>query len=49
MIRKYLLGMVFIALFGTVAAVPSFAQVGELRGHVFMQQTDGQKVPLADA
>src|SRR5512132_3196840 len=49
MIRKYLLGMVFIALFGTVAAVPCFAQVGELRGHVWMQQADGQKVPLADA
>src|SRR5678815_3529298 len=49
MIRKYLLGLVLIALVGTVAAVPSFAQVGELRGHVFMQQADGQKVPLADA
>src|SRR5580765_6708444 len=49
MIRKYLLGMVFIALVGTAAAVPGFAQVGELRGHVFMQQADGQKVPLAEA
>ncbi|HSE21624.1 MAG TPA: carboxypeptidase-like regulatory domain-containing protein [Pyrinomonadaceae bacterium] len=49
MIRTYLLGLVLIALVGTVAAVPSFAQVGELRGHVFMQQADGQKVPLADA
>jgi tetratricopeptide (TPR) repeat protein len=49
MIRKYLLGIVFIALVGTAAAVPSFAQVGELRGHVFMQQADGQKVPLAEA
>jgi tetratricopeptide (TPR) repeat protein len=27
----------------------AFAQVGELRGHVWMQQADGQKVPLADA
>ena len=25
------------------------AQVGELHGHVFMQQADGTKVPLADA
>jgi len=49
MIRKYLLGIVFIALVGTAAAVPGFAQVGELRGHVFMQQADGQKVPLAEA
>jgi len=27
----------------------TFAQVGELRGTVMMQQADGQKVPLADA
>jgi tetratricopeptide (TPR) repeat protein len=49
MIRKYLLGIVLMTLAGTLAAVPAFAQVGELRGHVFMQQADGKKVPLADA
>ena len=49
MIRKYLLGIVLIGLVGTVAAVPTFAQVGELRGHVYMQGPDGKKVPLADA
>ncbi|HEY9501701.1 MAG TPA: carboxypeptidase-like regulatory domain-containing protein, partial [Pyrinomonadaceae bacterium] len=48
MIRKYLLGLVLMVLAGTVSAVPTFAQVGELRGHVYMQ-ADGKKVPLADA
>ncbi|HET6862219.1 MAG TPA: carboxypeptidase-like regulatory domain-containing protein, partial [Pyrinomonadaceae bacterium] len=49
MIRKYLLGIVLMTLAGTLAAVPAFAQVGELRGHVYMQQADGTKAPLADA
>jgi len=31
------------------AAITGSAQVGELRGHVMMEQTDGTKVPLADA
>jgi tetratricopeptide (TPR) repeat protein len=31
------------------ASMTTFAQVGELRGHVWMQQADGQKVPLAGA
>src|SRR5678815_2515501 len=48
MIRKYLLGLVLMVLAGTVSAVPTFAQVGELRGHVYMQ-ADGKKVPLPDA
>lgn len=40
-----------VAAIATVfsAAVATAAQVGELHGHVFMQQADGTKVPLADA
>lgn len=49
MISKYFIGALVIAVLVAVASVPAFAQVGELRGHVWMQQADGQKVPLADA
>jgi len=49
MINRYVIGAFTVAILLTVAAVPAFAQVGELRGHVWMQQADGQKVPLADA
>ena len=49
MIRKYLLTILAVAIVGAAAAVTNVAQVGELRGHVFIQQADGQKVPLADA
>jgi tetratricopeptide (TPR) repeat protein len=49
MINKYFIGALAVAILLTVASVPAFAQVGELRGHVWMQQADGQKVPLADA
>src|ERR1043165_8124771 len=49
MIGKYFIGALVIAVLLAVASVPAFAQVGELRGHVWMQQADGQKVPLADA
>ncbi|HJT65608.1 MAG TPA: carboxypeptidase regulatory-like domain-containing protein [Pyrinomonadaceae bacterium] len=49
MISKYFTGALVIAVLLVVASVPAFAQVGELRGHVWMQQADGQKVPLADA
>jgi len=48
MISKLFVGVVAIAVLA-LASVPAFAQVGELRGHVWMQQADGQKVPLADA
>ena len=48
MIRKYFIGALALAVLVTVAAVPAFAQLGELRGTVFMEQ-NGQKVPLADA
>jgi tetratricopeptide (TPR) repeat protein len=47
--RKFLFGIVATAVLVAFASVPAFAQVGELRGHVWMQQADGQKVPLADA
>ena len=49
MIHRYGLGFLAIAILVASAAVTSVAQVGELRGHVWMQQADGQKVPLAGA
>lgn len=49
MISKYFIGALAVAILVAVASVPAFAQVGELRGHVWMQQADGQKVPLAGA
>ncbi|HEY2961828.1 MAG TPA: carboxypeptidase regulatory-like domain-containing protein [Pyrinomonadaceae bacterium] len=49
MINKYLTGALAVAILVAAASMPAFAQVGELRGHVWMQQADGQKVPLAGA
>ena len=49
MINKYFFGALAVAVLITSVSVTAFAQVGELRGHVWMQQQDGQKVPLADA
>ena len=49
MIHKVLFGMFAVGVLLTSAAVTATAQVGELRGHVWMQQADGQKVPLAGA
>lgn len=49
MLNKYLIGALAVAILIAVASMPALAQVGELRGHVWMQQADGQKVPLADA
>jgi tetratricopeptide (TPR) repeat protein len=48
MLRKCnLIFVAVISLFlGTVSA---FAQTGQLRGHVLLQQADGTKVPAADA
>lgn len=48
MISKYFIGALTIAMLLAVASVPAFAQVGELRGQIWMEQS-GQKVPLADA
>src|SRR5262249_11184566 len=49
MISRYIYGALAVAVLIALASLTTFAQVGELRGHVFMQQADGQKVPLADA
>lgn len=47
--KRYFLGILAAAILIAATAVSSFGQVGELRGHVWMQQENGQKVPLADA
>jgi len=49
MIHRYFFAVVVAAFLVASSAATSFAQVGELRGHVWLQQADGQKVPLADA
>jgi tetratricopeptide (TPR) repeat protein len=49
MIHRYFFAAIVAALLVSSAALTSVAQVGELRGHVWLQQADGQKVPLADA
>src|ERR1051326_1066667 len=49
MISKYIYGALAVAVLIAAASLTTCAQVGELRGHVWMQQADGQKVPLADA
>ena len=49
MIRKHFFGALAVAILVASASLTAVAQVGELRGHVWMQQADGQKVPLADA
>jgi len=49
MIGKHFFGALAVAILVASASLTAVAQVGELRGHIFMQQADGQKVPLADA
>lgn len=49
MIRKHFFGALVVAILVAFASLTAFAQVGELRGKVLMQQADGQKVPLPDA
>ena len=49
MIGKHIFGAVAVAILVASASLTAVAQVGELRGHVWMQQADGQKVPVADA
>jgi tetratricopeptide (TPR) repeat protein len=49
MIGKTFFGALAVAILVASASLTAVAQVGELRGHVWMQQADGQKVPLADA
>ncbi len=49
MIGRYIYGALAVAILVASLSMTAFAQVGELRGHVWIQQADGQKVPLADA
>src|SRR5688572_20007007 len=49
MTHKYFLAPIAVGMLIAFAAIPTVAQVGELRGTVSMQQADGSKVPLADA
>jgi len=49
MIGKHFFGALAVAILVASASLTAVAQVGELRGHVWIQQADGQKVPLADA
>jgi len=49
MISRYIYGALAVAILVASVSLTAFAQVGELRGHVWMQQADGQKVPVADA
>src|SRR4026208_828316 len=49
MIGKHFFGALAVAILVASASLTAVAQVGELRGHVWMQQADGQKVPLAEA
>ncbi len=49
MIGRYFFGALMVAILLAFASLTAVAQVGELRGHVWMQQADGQKVPVADA
>lgn len=49
MFRKSIFSIVAATAMMFSAAVMASAQVGPLHGHVFMQQADGTKVPLADA
>src|SRR5215213_7871139 len=49
MMARYFYGALAVAILVASASITTFAQVGELRGVVLMQQADGQKVPLAEA
>lgn len=49
MIGKYFFGALAVAILVVSASITTVAQVGELRGQIWMQQADGQKVPLDGA
>jgi tetratricopeptide (TPR) repeat protein len=49
MIRKYFFAIVAVGGLLCSMALTAVAQNGELRGHVFLQTADGQKVPVAGA
>ena len=47
MIYKSLFGVLAVAVLVLVSTATGVAQTGELRGKLYLQQADGQKVPLA--
>ncbi len=49
MIYKSLFGVLAVAVLILMSTAIGVAQTGEMRGKVFMQQADGQKVPLGEA
>ncbi|HEX9629218.1 MAG TPA: carboxypeptidase-like regulatory domain-containing protein [Pyrinomonadaceae bacterium] len=49
MFRRYLFGLVALAVLFVATAVVTNAQNGQLRGHVVMKQADGTTVPAAGA
>ena len=49
MIGRYIYGALAVVILVAAASMTTFAQVGELRGHVWLQQADGKKVPLVGA
>jgi tetratricopeptide (TPR) repeat protein len=49
MIRRYLFGLVALAVLFVSTAVLTSAQNGELRGHVIIKQADGTTVPAVGA
>jgi tetratricopeptide (TPR) repeat protein len=49
MIGRYFYGALAVAILVASASITTFAQVGELRGQVWMKQAGGEKVALADA
>lgn len=49
MIGKYIYGALAVTVLMASASITALGQVGELRGQVWIQQADGQKVPLAEA
>ncbi|MEP6637275.1 MAG: carboxypeptidase regulatory-like domain-containing protein [Acidobacteriota bacterium] len=48
MLRKFIIAILAGTALLACTALPVFAQVGELRGHVVMVQADGTKAPAAD-
>src|SRR5205807_9346219 len=49
MLRKCLLILGAVVSIFSLGALSAFAQSGQIRGHVLLQQADGTKVPAADA
>ena len=49
MLRKFIFATLAGPALLAFTAMPVFAQIGELRGHIVMVQADGTKAPAADA